>query len=120
MKRSILLILVWSVAFTVTGCDGKGTFRVDTDYYPYYDYCGQFSSCEQCTPMDGCGWCSYGRNHGFCFSEPGECRTEQFSWTWVPAGCENENDSGAATQDASMPDDGGDDSALVDDGATDN
>jgi hypothetical protein len=121
MKRTILLVLVWSVAFTMTGCDGKGAFRFEGNYAPPYydDYCGQFSSCEQCTPMEGCGWCSYGRNQGFCFSEPNECRPDRFSWTWVPAGCENESDSGAATQDASVPNDGGDDSAFVDDGSAD-
>jgi hypothetical protein len=53
----------------------------------YYDPCTQFRTCDQCTPIIGCGWCSYGKGQGICLAAPNECRTAQFSWTWEPAGC---------------------------------
>ena len=116
MNRSILLTLVWSVALALGACAEEKMRYEDNGWVDYYDYCGQFTSCEQCTPMEGCGWCSYGRGQGFCFSEPNQCQTPIFSWTWVPEGCGNAFDSGIERSDAAM--NGGDSGSPPEDAAT--
>ena len=97
MRGLIVRMLIGAAALTVGGCDDGGRYP---RYYggPYYDPCQRFSSCEQCTPIVGCGWCSYGQGQGVCLDEPNDCRTEEFSWTWDPAGCGA--DAGAAAIDA--------------------
>jgi hypothetical protein len=95
--RAFFTVLICSAAFALGGCDDGVQYYGRYQGEPYFDYCGQFTSCLQCTPMYGCGWCSYGQGQGFCFSEPNLCRTEQFSWTWETEGCPGGFDSGAAT-----------------------
>jgi hypothetical protein len=50
-------------------------------------YCRQFDTCGACTPVLGCGWCTSPDGTGTCTSDPDECPTEQFDWTWNPSGC---------------------------------
>jgi len=50
-------------------------------------YCRQFDTCGACTPVPGCGWCTSPDGTGTCTSDPDECPTEQFDWTWNPSGC---------------------------------
>jgi len=54
---------------------------------PTVDQCAARISCGSCTPVVGCGWCDYGGGNGACVSHPDACGTEQFKWTWEPAGC---------------------------------
>ena len=102
MFRAIGMALVWAAPLVLTGCDDGGYY----DGYggPYYGYCRQFASCDECTPIYGCGWCTYGNNRGICLSSPDECRTAQFTWTWEPKGCGLVEDAGA-TADASATSD---------------
>ena len=74
-----------AVALALGGCDDGGRYGGGGGVY--YVPCTQFRTCDQCTPIIGCGWCSYGKGQGICLSAPNECRTAQFSWTWEPAGC---------------------------------
>jgi len=74
--------------------------------YPgnYYGYCEQFATCGECTPVLGCGWCSFNNGKGLCTSEPNACGTQEFSWTWELKGCGISPDagtSGDASTDAS-------------------
>jgi hypothetical protein len=109
------MTLALAAATTAAGCDASGPY----DGYGrggYYDPCTQFQSCAQCTPIIGCGWCSYGKGQGICLAAPNECRTAQFSWTWDPSGCASvvtPADAGAvsgqpdAAPDGATTDDGG-------------
>lgn len=108
---------------TAAGCDAGGP----NDGYGrggYYDPCTQFRSCDQCTPIIGCGWCSYGKGQGICLAAPNECRTAQFSWTWDPSGCGtlvNPADAGAVNGpiDAAPDGAGTDDDGAADGASTD-
>jgi len=56
-------------------------------YAPYRDPCGQFTSCDTCTPVLGCGWCSMG-SKGACVDQPNACAgAANFYWTWELDGC---------------------------------
>jgi hypothetical protein len=50
--------------------------------------CGQFTSCDTCTPIMGCGWCYTGNGTGTCTDGPQDCSPEPGGgWTWDPSGC---------------------------------
>jgi hypothetical protein len=56
--------------------------------------CGSITSCELCTPVRGCGWCTVG-GVGRCARSPDQCSPNgAFSWTWVPEGCPGAADGG--------------------------
>jgi hypothetical protein len=97
--RASSLVTLCLAAFILAGCDDGVWYDRYYQPVPYFDYCGQFPSCRQCTPIVGCGWCAYGQDQGFCFSEPNQCRTEQFSWTWEAEGCPVDFDSGTGQPD---------------------
>ena len=69
-------------------------------YRPYI--CNQYSSCGSCTPVAGCGWCSF-PGGGACLASPSECSVTEFTWTWERSGCEAEGDAGPAEKDAAPP-----------------
>jgi hypothetical protein len=96
MLRAIGMALVWAAPLVLIGCDDGGYY--DNGYGGgYYDPCQQFVSCGACTPIYGCGWCTYGNRQGICLSDPSECRTSQFTWTWEPKGCSAVEDAGTPT-----------------------
>jgi hypothetical protein len=98
MNRAIGLACVWTLPLVFASCDGG--YYDDRYNGGYYGNCRQFSSCESCTPMYGCGWCTYGNGQGVCLSDPDQCRTQQFTWTWEPIGCGLLGDGGTPKQDA--------------------
>ena len=100
MLRAIGKVLVWTAPLVLAGCDDGGYY--DNRGYSGYGFCRQFSSCDECTPMYGCGWCTYGKGQGICLSDPYDCRTPQFTWTWEPKACAALGDAGTST-----PRDGG-------------
>ncbi|HEX4336815.1 MAG TPA: hypothetical protein VH062_12940 [Polyangiaceae bacterium] len=86
----------------------------DDGRWGYYGYrqgahgpysCERFTSCGSCTPVLGCGWCSF-QGSGACVSDPDQCGTNQFSFTWEPSGCgpgATASDGGATSSDAAAP-----------------
>lgn len=75
------------------------------------DDCTAYTSCDTCTPVQGCGWCFNGSG-GVCASSPDECAaaTSEFTWTWNQSGCPDVDasissvDGGAnTTPEASAP-----------------
>jgi len=91
----VLFLAALAGAFCSSSC-------FSSDYGPPaggYDQrfpCSQFTSCETCTPVLGCGWCQAGTK-GLCAPDPDSCaRTESFSWTWELAFCPAELDGGAS------------------------
>lgn len=111
MHRANGIALVWTALLVFAGCDEGGYY--DNRYGPgYYDDCQRFSSCGECTPIIGCGWCTYGQGQGVCLSDPTECRTQQFSWTWESKGCVVP-DAGNTTQEAGNDGSSGDGSSAT-------
>jgi hypothetical protein len=96
MLRAIGKVWLWTVPLVLAGCDDGGYYD---DRYGggYYGYCEQFSTCDECTPIIGCGWCTYGSGQGICLSEPSACRAQQFSWTWEQKGCGVKPDAGTVS-----------------------
>jgi hypothetical protein len=101
------LILCVGASIAVAACDdgqwgyyGYGGGR----YRPYT--CGQYTSCGSCTPVLGCGWCSF-EGGGACLSDPDACGASAFSWTWEPSGCgtlSSDGGPGGARSDAGTQD----------------
>ena len=82
MKRA-LFALVFALLSGACIDDGGGGGRPSYGPVP----CGQFTSCETCTPILGCGWCSMGTK-GACVDQPNACAgASDFYWTWELAGC---------------------------------
>jgi Plexin repeat len=51
------------------------------------DSCNQYTTCDSCTPVNGCGWC-FNATSGLCAASPDECtNVNEFTWTWDPTGC---------------------------------
>ncbi len=48
--------------------------------------CSQNLTCDTCTPVIGCGWCSFADGSGRCASGPGACGAT-FRWNWEPSDC---------------------------------
>jgi hypothetical protein len=47
--------------------------------------CQAYTTCGDCTPAIGCGWCYTGQ--GSCQSDPSFCAGGSGDWTWDPTGC---------------------------------
>jgi hypothetical protein len=67
--------------------------------------CSPYLSCDTCTPVSGCGWCIAPGGAGVCASDPDDCPTSQFSWTWDPKGCRVAADAsvGPSDDDVAVP-----------------
>jgi hypothetical protein len=91
------------VMIGVGGCgDGRNARERVTDP------CLRFTSCGDCTPVRGCGWCAHGDAAGVCLRDPIECPGPQFTWTWEPVACTPGQDGGATPSEAGVSDgDGG-------------
>ncbi len=75
-----------AVALAIGACD-DGQYGYDYGYGPNVA-CGQFTSCDTCTPIQGCGWCYTGNGTGTCTDGPQDCSMEPGGgWTWDPSGC---------------------------------
>jgi len=81
MKRAVMLLLF---ALLPVACIDD-SYDPGPSYGPVY--CGQFTSCDTCTPILGCGWCSAG-SKGACVDQPNACAgAASFTWTWELDGC---------------------------------
>ena len=81
-------ILVSAVAVALAACSdsSSGGYYAVPASGGSNGYCSQYTSCGTCTPVQGCGWC-FTRTGGMCASDPDQCGTQEFSWTWDPPGC---------------------------------
>jgi hypothetical protein len=92
-------VWLWTVPLVLAACDDGGNYN--NGYPGYYGgYCEQFTSCEACTPIVGCGWCTDGSGKSICLSDPDSCRAQEFTWTWEPNGCGVTADAGGSKPDA--------------------
>jgi hypothetical protein len=83
------MVLALAAAAVATGsCDSESAISTPTgNPGNNYGFCGSFRSCETCTPQSGCGWCYNSDGTEQCASDPSECATPSFEWTWNPDGC---------------------------------
>jgi hypothetical protein len=101
MLRSLWKVALGTAVLALVACDSGGYYDNGAGS-GYYDYCQQFATCGACTPVLGCGWCTYGNAQGVCLSDPDFCTTQQFSWTWEPKGCSAGGDAGTTTEDSAV------------------
>jgi len=116
MHRVAVMACAMVAGLALGACE-SGAYYDDRYGSGYYGNCDRAASCEACTPIVGCGWCSHGDGRGICLSEPNACRVEQFSWTWEPKGC---GDGGVATDGGATDVSAGDvaESSAEDDSAS--
>lgn len=83
VKRAGMALLF---ALLLPACfDDSGYYSGPSSSGPVY--CGQFTSCDTCTPVLGCGWCQAGTK-GACTDQPNACaNASSFYWTWELDGC---------------------------------
>jgi hypothetical protein len=83
------MVLALAAALPMGACDSESTVTTPTtpNYGSNYGFCSSFRSCDTCTPQNGCGWCYNSDGTGQCASDPSECATPSFEWTWNPDGC---------------------------------
>ncbi len=108
MKKRIFasVLVAFMGGLLAAACDdGGGDYDVVT--VGGDRYCRRHTTCGECTPVAGCGWCQTGVGKGMCASDPDECAGNTvFSWTWDPSGCVESTppppvDAAAGTVDAS-------------------
>ncbi len=81
-------LLAGAVAVAAGACDDSSA----GDYYGNGngsgDDCSANTTCDTCTPVQGCGWC-FNSGGGVCASSPDECAASvsEFTWTWSQSGC---------------------------------
>jgi hypothetical protein len=106
------------IAFAAAACDdGHHGFRGGLDR-ENLDACNQFTTCDTCTPQNGCGWCFDGTN-SFCGSDANQCSSE---WTWETNFCRDSADASVSTGTAPGPSDDastGTSTDASDDGSSD-
>jgi hypothetical protein len=83
------MVLALAAALPIGACDSENTDTAlpTSNYASTYGFCSSFRSCQTCTPQNGCGWCYNSDGTGQCASDPVECATPSFEWTWNPDGC---------------------------------
>jgi hypothetical protein len=96
MSRIALVLLV---VIGAGGCGNDGGERVT-------DPCLRFTSCGQCTPIRGCGWCERPGATGICLRDPLECPGPQFTWTWESIACVGGTDGGPPAEAGASNGDG--------------
>jgi len=115
MKGLATAVLACSIALATAACDTSG------DDYPQVPEgvtaCSAFSSCETCTPVNGCGWCFNSDGTANCASGPGDCTTTTFAWAWDPSGCPTA-DAGAGPDAATTAPDAGETGAPAEAAST--
>ncbi|HZU85650.1 MAG TPA: hypothetical protein VE987_22140 [Polyangiaceae bacterium] len=94
MDRAFLTLGLFAVtAFAAGACDGPGGAPAGggAAWGPTgrsFGGCRQYTSCEVCTPVEGCGWCYRDDGSGMCADDPNDCSSASvFTWTWDPGGC---------------------------------
>src|SRR5687767_4357698 len=92
MSRIALVLILIGAG----GCGGSDRERV-------VDPCLRFTSCGECTPVRGCGWCARPGATAVCLSDPLSCPGPQFTWTWEPLAC-TDRDGAAPSAEAGATD----------------
>jgi hypothetical protein len=97
--------LVLSVAALLSACDGGGhkIHAGPVGGGGPRAQCAGFSTCDTCTPANGCGWCFNGDGAGSCVADPDECSTKEFSFTWDPVGCHASADASVVSNGDAAP-----------------
>ena len=96
------MALLFAFALLPAACFDDGGYDTGPSYSPVY--CGQFTSCNTCTPVLGCGWCSMGTK-GACVDQPNACaNVDNFYWTWELDGCPWTGGAADGGQDAGATD----------------
>jgi hypothetical protein len=115
MKRLLIAFAsASSIGLLIAACDVGGSWGYGGSggYGGGTSTCSANTTCGTCTPISGCGWCTAPSGQGVCASDPDDCPTEQFTWTWDPNGCRVAADAGvggsseASTSDVSTTDTG--------------
>jgi hypothetical protein len=96
------IALVLAVMIGAGGCGGGNSVGQRAS-----DPCLRFTSCGECTPVRGCGWCARPDAAAVCLSDPLSCPGPQFTWTWESVACVADRDASVTPADAGAPDDGG-------------
>src|SRR5688572_907995 len=87
MANMFRSMAIGMLAIALVGCESDYDEGYGREAPPRIS-CSSFSSCDTCTPVLGCGWCSYGPSMGRCASGPTKCGDEQpFRWNWEPRDC---------------------------------
>jgi hypothetical protein len=99
VASTFALLALSTAVVAVAGCSSDDQSDRGGDYgYPQDDKCNAATSCGECTPILGCGWCSYPDGTGACASSAARCTGDTFRWNWEPTGCPSDViDSGTAT-----------------------
>jgi hypothetical protein len=106
-KHLLALVAACGAALVLASAcdDGTVSFEGGSGGWAGGSTCAQYTTCGECTPVDGCGWCTVGPNQGMCVSDPNECASSPaFTWTWNPDGCFVAADAGIGPSvDAGSP-----------------
>jgi hypothetical protein len=86
-------ILASFVALAAGACDdsssGGASGYAGSSSGGSYGNCSAYTTCDTCTPVNGCGWC-FNASGGMCTTDPDQCSSlTEFTWTWEPSGCPN-------------------------------
>jgi hypothetical protein len=98
-------LLATAIGLSLGACDGDDS--VSSGGGGGGNACSQYSTCDSCTPVNGCGWC-FNASGGACAPDPDSCtNASEFTWTWNPSGCPDVDaqvvsiDSGTTVPEAS-------------------
>jgi hypothetical protein len=81
------LLLAGTVAVAVGACDDSSSGGYSAGGGGGGDSCSAYTTCDTCTPANGCGWC-FDSTGGLCASDPDQCSSaSEFTWTWNQSGC---------------------------------
>ncbi len=84
---SALLASIVALAIGACGDDSSGSSAGGGYAGGGSDTCNGYTTCDTCTPVQGCGWC-FNPTGGLCAASPDECaNVSEFTWTWDPTGC---------------------------------
>lgn len=108
-------LLGLGLVVTVVACENDGGY-----YYRggRLGRCEAATTCQTCTPLYGCGWCSFPNGDGACVDDPDYCAgAKAFSWTWEADGCRSYAEAGVGGEggaEAGADDEGGADAGETD------
>ena len=102
-------LLGGAVAVAAGACDDSSSGGYGGGGGGYGDSCNANTTCDTCTPVQGCGWC-FNSTGGLCASSPDECSSaSEFTWTWNQSGCPDVDasvsplDAATTTAEAASP-----------------
>ena len=105
MKRITAgLLALLAVGLLASACDDQGSWheRGMGGYGGGNPHCGQYTTCDTCTPALGCGWCFVNAQTGVCLDITADCPTNAEGWTWDPPGCHGGAEAGATSDGSTV------------------